>query len=372
MSYDETERRDTPLALAFKERLRRDKWMLVGEYVWLCLDDDTYGYYRNRPAIGSGGDFVTAPEISQTFGELIGLWCAVVWQQMGCPPKLRVVEIGPGRGTMMRDALRAMGSVPGLMDALEIALIDVDQPLIEAQRESLKSVVPKITWYSKFNDIGAGSPTLVLANEYLDTRGVNQYILVENSLRERTVELDANGQFVFGIDPRLHTWFDATQLRSDFPDARDGDIFESQPNYEPTHLERLCESAPMAALFIDYGQMGHGHVSKGDTLQAVRNHRYEHIFTSPGEADLSTQVNFTGFAQNALDLELQVDGPTTQAEFLGRLGIMERASKLMAANPERAGEIEAGVMRLMAPNGMGTRFKAIGIRSLDVPKLPGF
>ena len=128
----------------------------------------------------------------------------------------------------------------------------------------------------------------------------------------------------------------------------------------------------MAALFIDYGQMGHGHVSKGDTLQAVRNHRYEHIFTSPGEADLSTQVNFTGFAQNALDLELQVDGPTTQAEFLGRLGIMERASKLMAANPARAGEIEAGVMRLMAPNGMGTRFKAIGIRSPDAPKLPGF
>lgn len=372
MSYDPDLRRDTPLALAFKARLKRDKWMLVGEYVWNCLDDETYGYYRGRAGIGRTGDFVTAPEISQVFGELIGLWSAVVWQQMGCPRPFRLIEIGPGRGTMMRDALRAMRIVPGLMEAVEVVLIDVDPALVEAQKAALAEMPVKVEWLSSIHDLKPAGATIVLANEYLDTRGVQQYVLCGGLVYERTVELDANDQFIFGHKDKPES-FDIEWLKRELGDLKDGTILESQPNYQPTEaLRQIAEAGPMAALFIDYGQTGVPFVSVGDTLQAVRQHKYEHVFTSPGEADLTAQVNFTEVAQNALDAGLAVDGPTTQAEFLGRLGIIERASKLMGANPGKAGEIEAGVMRLMAPNGMGTRFKVIGIRSPNVAKLPGF
>jgi NADH dehydrogenase [ubiquinone] 1 alpha subcomplex assembly factor 7 len=222
------------------------------------------------------------------------------------------------------------------------------------------------------HDLHGVGPTIVLGNEYLDTRGVMQYIVSDGRVYERTVELDAIDRFVFGhkVKPEVH---DIEWSKREFGDLKDGTILETQPNYQPTEaLRQIAKAGPMAALFIDYGQTGVPNISLGDTLQAVRQHKYEHVFTSPGEADLTAQVNFTEVAQNALDAGLSVDGPITQAEFLGRLGIVERASKLMAANPARAGEIEAGVMRLMAPNGMGTRFKAIGIRSPGLPTLPGF
>lgn len=372
MSYDPDLRRDTPLALAFKTRLKRDKWMLVSEYIWICLDDPWCGYYRGRAGIGAAGDFVTAPEISQVFGELIGLWSAVVWQQMGSPKPFRLIEIGPGKGTMMADALRAMRIVPGLMEAIEVVLIDVDPALIEAQKAALAGMPVKVEWLASIQDLQPAGASIALGNEYLDTRGVQQYILSGGLVYERTVELDANDQFVFGRKDKPES-FDIEWLRKEFGDFGDGTIFETQPNVQPADtLRRIAEAGPMAALFIDYGQTGVPYISVGDTLQAVRQHKYEHVFTSPGEADLTTQVNFTEVAQNALDAGLVVDGPTTQAEFLGRLGIIERASKLMGANPSKAGEIEAGVMRLMAPNGMGTRFKVIGIRSPNVGKLPGF
>jgi len=371
-SYDPEERRNTPLARKLNERLKRDKWMLVGEYVWICLDDPVCGYYRGRAGIGAAGDFVTAPEISQVFGELIGLWSAVVWQQMGCPKPFRLIELGPGKGTMMRDALRAMRIVPGLLEAVEVLLIDTDPALIAAQRAALTELAVSVQWLGRIEDLQPANATIVLGNEYLDTRGVQQYILSGGLVYERTVELDANDDFVFSCKDKPES-FDIERLKREFGDLKDGTIIESQPNVQPAGtLKRIAAAGPMAALFIDYGQTGVPEVSVGDSLQAVRQHRYEHVFTSPGEADLTAQVNFTEVAQNALDAGMVVDGPTTQAEFLGRLGIIERASKLMGANPGKAGEIEAGVMRLMAPNGMGTRLKVIGIRSPNVAKLPGF
>lgn len=372
MSYDPELRRDTPLARKIKEQIKRDKRMRVGEYVSNCLDDETYGYYRGRAGIGGSGDFVTAPEISQVFGELIGLWSAVVWQQMGSPKPCRLIEIGPGKGTMMRDALRAMRIVPGLMEAVEVVLIDVDPALIEMQKAALAEMPIKVEWLARIEDLQPAGASIVLGNEYLDTRGVQQYILSDGQVYERTVELDADGRLVFGRKDKPEA-FDVERLGIEFGDLVDGAIIETQPNVQPMDaLRRIAAAGPMAALLIDYGQTGVAEVSVGDTLQAVRQHKYEHVLTSPGEADLTAQVNFTEVSQNGLDAGLMVDGPITQGEFLGRLGIIERASKLMGANPGKAGEIEAGVMRLMAPNGMGTRFKVIGIRGPIVGKLPGF
>ncbi len=347
MSYDPDFRRETPLACQLKRQIRADGPISIANYMHSCLQDPELGYYRSQTAIGAAGDFVTAPEISQIFGELIGLWTAVVWQQMGCPKPFRLVEIGPGRGTMMGDALRGMRIVPGLLDATEIVLVDTDPALIAAQTATLAAVPVTISWLASFHDLHGVGPTIVLGNEYLDTRGVQQYIVRAGQVYERTVELDAKDQFVFGCRGQSapHDFEGLTQA---FGDLTDGTILESQPNHQPTEaLRRIAAAGPMAALFIDYGQAGVPHISRGDTLQAVRQHKYEHIFTSPGEADLTAHVNFTDVAQTAADAGFAVDGPLTQAAFLGRLGIIERASKLMAANPARAGEIEAGVMRLM-------------------------
>jgi NADH dehydrogenase [ubiquinone] 1 alpha subcomplex assembly factor 7 len=229
-----------------------------------------------------------------------------------------------------------------------------------------------VEWLSSVDQLKPRGASIVLANEYLDTRGVSQYELHDGKVYERTVELDAAGNFSYGLK-RVPESYEIERLQREHGSLSDGTILETQPNYQPTEAMRhLSTGGALAALFIDYGSTSFPEFSIGDTLQAVRNHRYEHPLTSPGEADLTNQVNFTEFAQNALDQGLAVDGPVTQAEFLGRLGIVERASKLMSANPAKAAEIESGVARLIAPGGMGTRFKAIGIRSRQLPPLPGF
>ncbi len=368
MSYDPDLRRDTPLARKIKERIRREGPITVAAYMDACLQDPEYGYYRTQTAIGAAGDFVTAPEISQVFGELIGLWCAVVWQQMGKPDPVHLVEFGPGRGTMMRDMLRAARLVPGFLEAATIHLVEMSEPLKAAQRATLGALHQRIEWHDH-SWPRPSEPTIIVANEIIDCFPVLQMERrdVEGSEQvwyERTVTLDEDDRLQFGLGRALK-----------MPPMMWGrgptDLIREHRALDPfcSWFALDADKYDVAALFIDYGYTSNGF---GDTLQAVRSHVAEHVFTSPGEADLTTQVNFTEVARNALDAGLTVDGPTTQAEFLGRLGIVERASKLMGANPAKAGEIEAGVMRLMAPNGMGTRFKAIGIRSPNVGKLPGF
>lgn len=365
MSYDPDLRRETPLALKLKERIRREGPMTVAAYMEACLQDPEHGYYRTQTAIGAAGDFVTAPEISQVFGELIGLWCAVVWQQMGKPSPVHLVEFGPGRGTMMRDMLRAACLVPGFLEAATIHLIEKSEPLKASQRATLGALHPRIEWHDH-SWPRPQAPTIVVANEILDCFPVHQMERRDSESSEqvwyeRTVTLDEDGRLQFGFGQPVQT-----------PANGPDDFIREHRALDPfcTWFSRDADKHGVAALFIDYGYTAN---EFGDTLQAVRSHVAEHPLTSPGEADLTAHVNFKSFATKAQSgSQLAVDGPTTQAEFLGRLGIIERASKLMGANPAKAGEIEAGVMRLMAPNGMGTRFKAIGIRSPNLGKLPGF
>lgn len=345
MSYDPEARRDTPLARKLKERIRCEGPLSVDEYMDACLHDPEHGYYVKQPAIGRDGDFITAPEISQVFGELIGLWSAVVWQQMGSPAGVNLVELGPGGGTLMRDALRAARKMPGFLDAIDVHLVDTNAKLIERQRETLTGRSRPATWHASLSSI-PGGPSIVIANEFLDTVPATQWI--DGS--ERRVALDAAIRLVFSPET--------------------GDIYEHQNhNHLIAGLARQANEKPFAALFIDYG---HVTTAPGDTFQALRAHHPEHPLTSPGEADLTVHVDFAAFATSAQTAALAVDGPITQGEFLGRLGIVERASHLMSANPAKAGEIEFAVARLIAPQGMGSRFKVIGLRSPNLPKLPGF
>lgn len=365
LPYDPQARRDTPLAMKLKERIGCEGPISLSDYWVACLWDAEFGYYSTRKPIGAAGDFTTAPEISQVFGELIGGWAAVVWQQMGAPSSWRLTELGPGRGTMLADALRLMRKVPGLLDGAELELIEKSKKLAEVQRATLADAAASCVWRENM-DLRP-SPSIVIGNEYLDCKIPLQSVKMPAGWQDREVILDLEGRLAFAVSDNRE------------PRALEGAAYENAPlgsvfedNVAMTSaidLWLLAENAPLAALFIDYGGMSDG---LHDTLQAVRNHKFEHPLTSPGEADLTAQVNFAEYKSSFEAKGLIVDGPVTQAEFLGSLGIMERASRLMSANPHLANEIEMGVSRLMAVPGMGDRFKAIGVRSPALPPLPGF
>jgi len=364
-SYDPEARRETPLALALSARIARGGPLPVSDYMAACLGDETHGYYRTRQALGTHGDFVTAPEISQVFGELIGLWAAVVWQQMGAPSRFQLIELGPGRGTMMADALRAARRVPGFLAAADVVLVEPSPLMAEAQRTALARSGAAVRWLLDISEVAPG-PTILLANEVLDVLPVVQLVCDEGGWRERVVCLDDNGRLAFGAAET--PWSGTLPAFAD--QAKAGDVLELRDLAPLTEAAaRIASGGPFAGLFIDYGHEASGF---GDTLQAVRQHRTEHPLTSPGEADLTTQVDFAAASAAFAAAGLAVEALVTQAEWLGALGIAERASRLMAANPSRAGEIELGIARLMAPQGMGTRFKALGVRSPGMPALPGF
>jgi NADH dehydrogenase [ubiquinone] 1 alpha subcomplex assembly factor 7 len=361
--YDPNAQRDTPLALKLKAQPRFQGTEL-SRFMSDCLWDEDHGYYRHRSPIGAAGDFITAPEISQVFGELLGLWAAVVWQQMGQPETVTLLEAGPGRGTLMRDALRAIDRVPAFRKAAQVHLMEASASLEAWQRDVLASARVPMTW-SRHGE-GIQGPLIVLANEFLDCLPIDQAEKTDQGWRLRCVGLDETQQFCVTFNSALRAF---PEFDGQFPDAPLGSVFEFTQSPEPLGLAALAKDHPVAALYIDYG---HTTPCLGETLQAVRRHTYEPIFCSPGEADLSAHVDFAAVAVDAKRQGLAVDGPVTQAEFLGSLGIMERASRLIAANPEKANDIETGIARLMAPNGMGTRFKVLGVRSPGLPPLPGF
>lgn len=371
--YDPALRRDTPLALKLKDRIARDGPISVQDYMLACLSDEEFGYYRTQQAIGKAGDFVTAPEISQVFGEIIGLWACVVWQSIGSPERFNLAELGPGRGTLMRDGLRAARLVPGFIQSADVHLIECNRVLIEEQRQTLAGTGVETSWHDDLKHLSP-APTILIGNEFLDTIPAFQSVVCEDGMRERKIGINENGELQFVTGALCDRTNDpGRQVREMDRVLRAGpDSIDEKQNFGElaADLRGLAKTGALAALFVDYG---HTDRSFGDTLQAVRNHKYEHPLTSPGEADLTVQVDFGSFAsQIASPSKMRLDGPVTQGEFLGQLGIVQRGSKLMSANPSKAGAIEAGILRLMAPNGMGTRFKAIGVRSTDVPELPGF
>jgi NADH dehydrogenase [ubiquinone] 1 alpha subcomplex assembly factor 7 len=357
------QRTPTPLAQKLARRIAHDGPIGIADYIEACLHDPEHGYYRRQLAIGRAGDFITAPEISQVFGELIGLWCAVVWQQMRSPERLHLIELGPGRGTLMRDALRAVRLVPALSAALTVTLVESNHTLEQVQRENLRVESVPVAWAST---IPAGdAPAIVIANEFVDTLAADQWIFRDGAWRTRCVGVDAAGALAF-VDSAPVT---GAVLAPELPPPAEGDIFQPPAAALPDLAGALVTAGePCTGLLIDYG---HDRPSFGDTLQAVAAHRYADPLAAPGEADLSLQVDFAALAAALHNAGLVSDGPVAQGEFLGRLGIVERASRLMAANPAKAAEIEASVARLIAPHGMGTRFRVLGFRSPALPPLPG-
>ncbi|MDX2257304.1 MAG: SAM-dependent methyltransferase, partial [Hyphomicrobiaceae bacterium] len=321
LPYDPEARRDTPLALKLKERIRREGTLSLPQYMAACLGDREHGYYSTRQPIGTAGDFVTAPEISQTFGELLGLWCAVVWQQLGAPSRFRLIELGPGRGTLLRDALRAARLVPGFLDAAQLSLVEIGSGMRAAQQAALEEapLARPPQWYDSVTSIyfedpaPLDEPAIVIGNEFLDTAPVFQFLRHEDGWVSRRIGLDSGGRLTFtdtpsAVAPRpLRPRPDAS-LDALFPSARPGEIV-TRAHYELLDTD-VVPFRRVAALFIDYG---HDAPVPGDTLQAVRAHAPEHPLTSPGEADLTAQVDFSAIGRRIAGhgAGIAVDGPVT-------------------------------------------------------------
>ena len=358
--------------------------MPVDRFIEACLDDPVHGYRLKPQTIGAGGDFVTAPEVSQAFGELIGLWCAVAWEGMGRPAPLRLIELGPGRGTLMRDALRAAKLRPAFLAAATVHLVEISAPLRQCQRRLLlgdegEGTSPPIAWHASLQDVPAG-PAIVVGNEFLDALPVRQLLYRDGAWHERVVEAAPEGGLRFAAGPEVEHGNGVRPLvsvgsglgrttgaRGLTPSS--GAIVELRPGEDDLLATLAGRAEPFMALFLDYGPAG---PSFGDTLQAVRCHAYADPLAEPGTADLTAHVQFAAFAGKAHAAGLAVQGPIAQAEFLGRLGIAERTARLMAANPGRAGEIEAATQRLMSPTGMGQLFKAVAVHSPGLPPPPAF
>lgn len=316
-------------------------------------------YYAARDPLGSAGDFVTAPEISQMFGELIGLWLADIWQRAGRSEPVHYVELGPGRGTLARDALRAAGRV-GL--APEVHFVEGSPALREVQRQA----VPQAQWHDDLAGVPADAPILLVANEFLDALPVRQLVRAEAGWRERMVDV-ADGCFrpVVGARP-----MDAA-LPEALRDAAPGTIIETCPGAAAVveEVARRLAAQGGAALFIDYG---HAEFRSGSTLQAVRAHQKVDPFADPGEADLTALVDFAMMAEVARSNGARWLGTVEQGAWLRGLGIDARAAALARAAPDQAEALAGARNRLVAPEQMGALFKVMGLAAPGWPDGAGF
>ncbi|MDB5549177.1 MAG: methyltransferase [Tardiphaga sp.] len=359
----------TALHGVIRKLIRSAGPMPVWRYMQLCLTHPQYGYYISRDPLGREGDFTTAPEVSQMFGELIGLWAASVWRAMGSPQQLRLIELGPGRGTMMADALRAVRVLPPMYQAISVHLVEINPVLREKQRQTLTGV-RNVNWHYSLDEVPPG-PSIVLANEYFDVLPIHQMVKRDTGWHERTVEIDDDGYLSFGHAPEPTPRFDIL-LPALARAAPPGAIFEWRPDNAIMNLARRTRDDRGAALIIDYG---HLRSDAGDTLQAIAKHSFADPLLNPGQSDLTAHVDFQALARGAQDAGARVHGPVTQGEFLKALGIEARAQTLTAkATPEVASDVAGALQRLVGTGqgSMGTLFKVLGVADPALGALVGF
>jgi NADH dehydrogenase [ubiquinone] 1 alpha subcomplex assembly factor 7 len=359
----------SPLQLEIKKLIKSSGPMPVWRYMQLCLTHPEHGYYVSRDPLGREGDFTTAPEVSQMFGELLGLWAASVWKAIGSPPVLRLVELGPGRGTMMADALRALRVLPPLYQSVSVHMVEINPVLRDKQKATL-SGVRNVAWHDSIDEIPEG-PAIILANEYFDVLPIHQAVRRENGWHERVVEIDDTGKLIFGAAPEPIPRFEVL-LPPLVRAAPIGAVFEWRPDLEIMKLATRVRDQDGAALIIDYG---HLRSDAGDTFQAVARHSFTDPLSAPGQADVTAHVDFQALARAAEDLGARVHGPVTQGEFLKRLGIETRAVTLMAkASHEVSEDISGALKRLTdsARGGMGEMFKVLGVSEPQLTSLAGF
>ncbi len=326
----------------------------------LCLSDPVDGYYVKQDPFGAGGDFITAPEISQVFGELVGGWLVDVWHRAGAPDPVNLVELGPGRGTLMSDILRVARLDQAFRSALRIHLVEISPVLQERQRETLQPTGVAIDWHGSLADIPAG-PMLLVANEFFDALPIRQHVGCNGEWRERLIGRSEDGLLTFMPGPGL--------LECALP-ADDGAIIETSPASSAVMDEVAARigARGAAALIIDYGYVG---PTAGETLQAVRNHLHVDPLADPGEADLTAHVDFAALKAACAGADVRCHGPIAQGDFLLALGLLERAGQLGRNKDDAARQsIRAAVERLAGAEQMGELFKVFAVTGAGVDPLP--
>ncbi|WP_029031754.1 class I SAM-dependent methyltransferase [Salinarimonas rosea] len=359
----------TPLGREIRELIAAEGPIPVSRYMALCLGHPQHGYYMTRDPIGLAGDFVTAPEISQMFGELVGLWAAQAWIDLGRPSPFALVELGPGRGTLMADALRAAKVAPGFLEAAAVHLVETSPVLRERQRATLAAPPATLSggvhWHAQLDAV-PDLPLIALANEFFDALPVRQMVRDRGTWRERLVGLDAAGALAFGLapdaDPSI-TW-----------QAPEGAVLELAAAGAAVMgaLAGRIVAAGGAALAIDYG---HARTGFADTLQAIRRHAFADPLVDPGEADVTAHVDFAQLAAAARGAGARVFGPATQGAFLRALGIEARARALASrASATQSEEIGAALVRLTGDRDadMGVLFKALAVAHPRLSACAGF
>lgn len=336
----------TPLEALLRQMIEQEGPMPLDRYMGLCLGHPQHGYYMTRDPFGEAGDFVTAPEISQMFGELVGIWCATQWQAMGSPRNFNLVELGPGRGTLMADALRAGKVMPGFVPAAHVHLVETSPVLRRMQREKLGSLV---AWHDRLADVPAG-PSIIIANEFFDAIPIRQFEWRDGHCFERCVGIGESG-LTIGLAPVKGA--NAIEPDGDSVVIEDGgarDVIASE-------IGARLSAAAGAALVIDYG---HVRSAPGDTLQAVRQHRFVDILDRSGEADLTAHVDFEALSKALMAAGARVHGPLSQRDFLLAMGLRERAQVLGAQGGVSA---EEACERLAGEAQMGNLFKVLAATS---------
>ncbi|WP_096786635.1 class I SAM-dependent methyltransferase [Rhodobacter sp. CZR27] len=350
----------TPLATLLTRRIEAAGPMTLADYMAECLMHPRHGYYATRDPFGAQGDFTTAPEISQMFGELIGLCLAQCWLDQGAPASVTLAELGPGRGTLMADILRATRGVPGFHEAAQVVLVETSAALRSVQRRTLGT--RPVEWLDSAEDL-PDRFTLLVANEFFDALPIRQFVRDGSGWRERMVGLQ-DGALAFGLGPETALAALAHRLE----DTRQGEIVEFCPAAGAVMAAVAARIAAQggAALVVDYG----GWHSRGDTLQALQAHRFADPLACPGEADLTAHVDFEALAAAALPCGTAC---TTQGDLLLALGIEQRARRLaQSLSGEALASHEAATRRLTDAAEMGTLFKALAVFPPQGPAPAGF
>lgn len=342
--------------------------MSVAQFMTISLLDPNDGYYANRDPFGAGGDFTTAPEISQMFGEMVGLWLVQTWSDQGCPKNPRLVELGPGRGTLMADVLRTAKVAPEFLAELDVVLIEASPALQQVQADKLRGLGADISWTAQFDDSLGDRPLFLIANEFFDALPLRQYVKTARGWCERMVTV-LNGELTFALAP---VPVPPATIPADRETAPDGGVYEVSPAASALaeDIARIIATKGGAALIIDYGYAEVAGFS--ETLQAVSGHRFADALAEPGEDDLSAHVDFAAMAAAGRRGGAGVFGPLTQGALLANIGIAERAEQLMRSNPESADSLLSAIERLIGNDQMGRLFKALAFVPSAIGDVAGF
>ena len=357
----------SPLAQILARRIALEGAISIATYMAEALGHPQHGYYMRQDPFGRGGDFTTAPEISQMFGELIGLWCVEMWRLMDAPAPFRLVELGPGRGSLMADALRAAQIRPEFQATATIHMIETSPALRAMQQQRLQQSGADIAWHDDLAQVPAG-PMILIANEFFDALPIHQFERRAEGWRERMVS-QADDEFTLVLNRHMtpQAVLIPEALTRTAPPGAIAEICPAGVAIAAAIAARIATTGGVA-LIIDYGHCRH---VTARTLQAVRKHARHDFLVDPGDADITAHVDFATLA-NAADAAT-IHGPVSQGDFLKRLGIEFRAAQLaQRATAAQAGDIDSACKRLIDPSQMGTLFKVLAISDPDMAVPPGF